>query len=61
MTEAAPALVSGGLAYDDIDVGGFHTCGVTTPGDAHRWGRKTFGQVGDATLTSRHTPTRVVQ
>ena len=45
--------VSAGLA-------GWHTCALTTDGNAKCWGRNSEGQLGDSTTTQRLSPTNIV-
>ena len=45
----APSLVI-------VSAGHKHACGITAGRETYCWGRNTSGQLGDATLTSRHTP-----
>jgi alpha-tubulin suppressor-like RCC1 family protein len=55
-----PAPVSGNLKFANLAAGQWHTCGVTTAGDAYCWGANWSGQIGDGTSgTNRDTPTRV--
>ncbi|MSQ42651.1 MAG: RCC1 repeat-containing protein [Chloroflexi bacterium] len=57
---AEPAPVSGSLKFANLAAGQWHTCGVTTAGDAYCWGANWSGQVGDGTKGSnRDIPTRV--
>lgn len=37
----------------------FHSCGVTTTGLTYCWGRNTFGQLGNGSLTSSPVPVLV--
>lgn len=56
---SVPILVSAGLEFASISVGG-HSCGITTDGRAYCWwGRNDFGQLGDGTTTARDTPVAV--
>jgi alpha-tubulin suppressor-like RCC1 family protein len=41
-----PVLVSGGFAFQSVDAGGGHTCGVTLPGRGYCWGENSHGQLG---------------
>ena len=55
-----PAPVSGNLKFANLAAGEWHTCGVTTTGDAYCWGENWNGKIGDGTSgTNRDTPTRV--
>ena len=54
-----PVAVSGGLTFAAVSAGGNHTCGLTTSGAVHCWGRNREGQLGDATNTQRNTPVAV--
>jgi alpha-tubulin suppressor-like RCC1 family protein len=42
-----PVLVDGAHAFGSISAGRFHTCGVTTGGDALCWGTNRSGELGD--------------
>lgn len=53
------AVDAGGLNFADISAGLFHTCGVTTAGDAYCWGSNSWGQLGDATNTDSNVPVMV--
>src|SRR5581483_9088753 len=54
----SPVLVSGGLTFTDLGVGGYDSCGVSS-GRAYCWGYNGTGEVGDATTTNRLVPTAV--
>ena len=55
-----PMPVSGGLNFTSINAGGFHTCGLTTAGDAYCWGWNTYRQLGnDGAASSSLTPVAV--
>ena len=43
---ATRVVLPAGLALSAISAGGFHTCGVTTSGDAYCWGDASWGQLG---------------
>jgi alpha-tubulin suppressor-like RCC1 family protein len=40
-----------------ISAGSFHTCGVTTTGQAYCWGFNEWGQLGDGTRSTSPSPT----
>lgn len=48
-----PIRVAGGLAFGGVDVGVFHTCGVTTSGAAYCWGASGALGVGGQTELER--------
>ncbi|HEY0839172.1 MAG TPA: hypothetical protein VGD74_03200, partial [Vulgatibacter sp.] len=54
-----PLKVAGGLAFTSIAAGAEHTCGVTSTGDVHCWGRNQDGQVGVADVTVAWEPALV--
>lgn len=53
-------LVSGGLTFDTIRSGFYHTCGVTGT-DVWCWGYNGYGQLGDGSMTIRSSPVQIVQ
>lgn len=56
-----PTPVAGGLRFSQVNAGQEVTCGVSYPDRAaYCWGLNDAGQLGDGTLTERHTPTRVL-
>ena len=55
-----PTPVEGGLTFDLISTGSWHTCGVTTDGRAHCWGFGTRGQLGNDDSQDYATPQEVV-
>ncbi len=62
----APRLTPGavhmpaGKTFASIAVGGAHSCGLTTAGEAYCWGENnSYGQVGDGTLINRSEPVPV--
>jgi alpha-tubulin suppressor-like RCC1 family protein len=54
-----PLLVSGGLTFSTVDAGFFHTCGVTTGGQAYCWGRGDQGRLGHGSTDTKSVPTLV--
>lgn len=55
----APSLVQGGLDFEMIEPGFFHTCGLTTAGRVYCWGANGAGHLGDGTSSSSPTPVAV--
>lgn len=43
---SSPVLVAGGLLFQAVRAGWFHTCGVTTTNEAYCWGYGLAGQLG---------------
>jgi alpha-tubulin suppressor-like RCC1 family protein len=48
----APTLVSGGQAFENLAVGWFTTCGLTTGGIANCWGDNFAGKLGNGTTNA---------
>jgi alpha-tubulin suppressor-like RCC1 family protein len=55
---SVPVAVSGGHTFASLGAGGgFHSCGVTTTGEAYCWGHNIYGQLGDGgTNTNSSVP-----
>jgi alpha-tubulin suppressor-like RCC1 family protein len=56
---AEPVAVSGGLSFTWVAAGRYHSCGLTTSGDAYCWGSNGSGQLGDGTTSGSSTPVPV--
>jgi alpha-tubulin suppressor-like RCC1 family protein len=57
--DTLPRAVSGELTFARIDAGQFHTCAVTTSGDAYCWGSSNDGALGSAIIQSTPDPVPV--
>jgi alpha-tubulin suppressor-like RCC1 family protein len=57
-TAALPVLVAGGLSWQEVSVGQYHACGLTTTGAAYCWGYNDY-RVGDNTDVDRSAPAAV--
>lgn len=56
----SPLALDGDLpAFAAIAAGGFHSCGLTTDGQAFCWGANTFGQLGIGATGTDAPPARV--
>ena len=53
---ASPAAVLGGIVFEQISAGGWHTCGVTPSGVAFCWGNGFYGTLGTGSTGSSNTP-----
>lgn len=53
---ATPLAVSGGLTFDTLTAGRFHTCGITNVGETYCWGLNSSGQLGDGSFSDSPTP-----
>lgn len=53
---AAPA----GTVFTSLSAGEYHTCGVTTAGEAYCWGRNGSGQLGNPSMTDAYSSTPVL-
>ncbi len=56
---SVPVAVSGGLAFQSVSAGTFHTCGVTTAGHAYCWGLGERGRLGHGASTDSAVPVAV--
>lgn len=54
-----PVAVAGGLTFNALSAGSYHTCGVTPSGAAYCWGQNRGGQLGDSTAADTTAPTPV--
>ncbi|HEY2806263.1 MAG TPA: hypothetical protein VGI92_10450 [Gemmatimonadales bacterium] len=57
---AAPATVTGGLAFTSVTAGGLHTCGLTAAGVAYCWGYNGQGALGSGSFGGTVTAPAVV-
>lgn len=55
------AVLGSGLRFIELDLGGFHSCGLTGEGAAYCWGSNQLGQLGTgvADTVAHPTPARV--
>jgi len=56
---ATPLPVTGGRSLSQISAATFHSCAITTDGEAYCWGANWNGELGDSTTTSSAVPVRV--
>lgn len=54
-----PALIAGGLAFDQISAGAQHTCGLTPAGEAWCWGLGEQGRLGTGATDTTAAPAPV--
>jgi len=54
-----PVAVSGGLVFESLAAGSYHTCGTTSSGDVHCWGRNNDGELGTGDVSATGLPTAV--
>ena len=59
-TAIIPTLVAGGITFNAVAAGRFHTCGLSTLGDAYCWGWNILGQIGTGTTADATVPTAVI-
>ena len=55
----SPVAVAGGLVFQSIGRGIYHTCGLTTGGATYCWGWNLYGQLGDGSTINRFSPVPV--
>ena len=48
-----------GVSFQSIAAGVFHTCAITTTGQAYCWGMNSYGQLGNNSTTNSSTPVAV--
>jgi alpha-tubulin suppressor-like RCC1 family protein len=60
VAHSTPIAVLGGLTFDRLSLGYYHTCGVTTSKKVYCWGLNKDGQLGDGTDVYRRTTPRLV-
>jgi alpha-tubulin suppressor-like RCC1 family protein len=54
-----PTLIAGGIDFKMVAAGIFHTCGVSTSGQAYCWGSNGAGHLGDGSSSPSATPVMV--
>ena len=54
-----PVPVATNLTFTQLSAGSFHSCGLTSGGDAYCWGDNFYGQLGNATTISSPFPAPV--
>ena len=60
MDEHSPIEVTAlGASVAAVSVGTFHTCARKTDGTLWCWGRNSYGQLGDGSVTDEHSPIEV--
>jgi alpha-tubulin suppressor-like RCC1 family protein len=58
---SSPVSVVGGFGdWCEISAGSYHSLAVRTDGSAWAWGRNTYGQLGDGSVTNRSSPVSVM-
>lgn len=59
--KATPEPVLGDLRFQQLSIGWFHTCGLTTEGKAYCWGSNAEGGLGNGSWAIALTPSPVVR
>jgi alpha-tubulin suppressor-like RCC1 family protein len=57
--ESAPEAVSGNHTFTSLNAGLFHSCGITSAGEAYCWGQNLFGALGNGTNVDSNLPVSV--
>ena len=57
---STPVAVAGGLVFESVSPGDFHTCGITLASEAYCWGRNENGQLGVNSSENASEPTPVL-
>lgn len=57
--QPVPDSVHGGIRFRQISAGTWHTCAVTSSGEAYCWGQNVRGELGDGTTSGKDVPTLV--
>jgi alpha-tubulin suppressor-like RCC1 family protein len=60
MPGVGPMLVVNSANFVKLTFGGEAACALTSTGDVFCWGANYWGQLGDGTVTSRNTPTKLL-
>jgi alpha-tubulin suppressor-like RCC1 family protein len=58
--DPTPRLVSGGHTFQTLSAGSYHTCGITTDGNAYCWGSNFYGKLGTGSTTNRNPSPQLV-
>ena len=57
--QVAPTLVAGANSWAKISAGRFHSCGISTTGEAFCWGEGGFNQLGNGSTSDQTSPVKV--
>ena len=52
--------IAGGTNWKSVACGWYHTAAIKTDGTLWSWGRNTYGQLGDNTITHRSSPVQTI-